>query len=151
MFWFSADKIFRRTKLFGGQNFQQQVRFSAVLSAEILSDKVIHSGALKFKIFFSYGEDILRRLMVSVLVSGPWNLFTIGVPKSKVVLRAPTTSAPPLWAVLVLVLFPEREFFVETWDVSTASQSVGEYYQRERSICGYESQIQDLFLKWRPS
>ena len=32
---------FRRTKIFGGQNFRQQVRFSAVLSAEILSDKVI--------------------------------------------------------------------------------------------------------------
>ena len=33
------DKIFRRTKLFGGQNFRQPVRFLAVLSAEILSDK----------------------------------------------------------------------------------------------------------------
>ena len=31
---------FRRTKIVGGQNFRQQVRFSAVLSAEILFDKV---------------------------------------------------------------------------------------------------------------
>ena len=34
------SKLPYRTKLFGGQNFRQQVRFSAVLSAEILSDKV---------------------------------------------------------------------------------------------------------------
>ena len=38
---FSADKIFRQTKSFGGQNFRQQARFSALLSAEILSDKVL--------------------------------------------------------------------------------------------------------------
>ena len=35
-----GGKNFRRTKIFGGQNFRQQGRFSAVLSAEILSDKV---------------------------------------------------------------------------------------------------------------
>ena len=34
------NEFFQRTKLFGGQNFRQQVRFSAVMSAEILSDKV---------------------------------------------------------------------------------------------------------------
>ena len=34
--------------------------------------------------------------MVSVSVSGSWNLFTLGAPKSKVVLRAPKTFAPPL-------------------------------------------------------
>ena len=32
----------QRTKYFGGQHFWQQVRFSAVLSAEILSDKVYY-------------------------------------------------------------------------------------------------------------
>ena len=41
MFKISADKIFRRTKLFGGQHFRQQVRFSAVLSAEPVFDKIL--------------------------------------------------------------------------------------------------------------
>ena len=36
----SADKIFGEQKFFGGQNFRHQFEFSAVLSAEILSDKV---------------------------------------------------------------------------------------------------------------
>ena len=31
---------FRRTKIFGGQNFRHQVKFSALLSAEFLSNKV---------------------------------------------------------------------------------------------------------------
>ena len=31
---------FRRTKKFGGQNFRHQAEFSALLSAEFLSDKV---------------------------------------------------------------------------------------------------------------
>ena len=35
-----VDKIFRRKKFFGGQNFRQQARLSALLSTEILSDKV---------------------------------------------------------------------------------------------------------------
>ena len=35
---------FRRTKLFGGQNFRHQAKFSAVLSAEFLSNKVVIFG-----------------------------------------------------------------------------------------------------------
>ena len=34
------DEIFGGKKLFGGENFRKQARFSAVLCAEILSDKV---------------------------------------------------------------------------------------------------------------
>ena len=37
-----GGKSFRRTKFFGGQNFRHQVEISAVLSAEILSDKVFN-------------------------------------------------------------------------------------------------------------
>ena len=37
---FSGQNI-SANKIFGGQNFRQQIRFSAVLFAEILSDKVI--------------------------------------------------------------------------------------------------------------
>ena len=39
---------FQRTKYFCGQNFWQQVRFSAVFSAEILSDKVYALSNLFF-------------------------------------------------------------------------------------------------------
>ena len=47
----SAEKIFWRTKLFGGQNFLQQVIFSAVLSAKMLSDKVKHGSNAWLKCF----------------------------------------------------------------------------------------------------
>ena len=46
----SAGQNFRRTKLFGGQNFRQQVRFLAILSAEILSDLVIADFSKKISI-----------------------------------------------------------------------------------------------------
>ena len=35
-----GEQNFPRTKIFGSQNFWQQIRFSAVLSAEILPDKI---------------------------------------------------------------------------------------------------------------
>ena len=61
MFYISADKIFRRTKLFGGQNFRQPVKFSAVLSAEILSDKVYSASGNNFIKDRKTGEAFLEK------------------------------------------------------------------------------------------
>ena len=61
MFKISADKIF------GGQNFRQQVIFSAVLSVEILSDKVCSqlittTGVVG--VIVAVGKGILRTLLI---------------------------------------------------------------------------------------
>ena len=49
--------------------------------------------SIKIQNFLYHGED---KTLVDVLVLGSGNLFSIGGPKSKVVLTAPATSAPPL-------------------------------------------------------
>ena len=63
--WILADKTFRRTNLFGGQNYRQQAKFSALLSVEILSDKVffvLRIKRLRFESSNSYEKwCILRR------------------------------------------------------------------------------------------
>ena len=42
----SADKIIRRTYIFGGHNFRHQAKFSAIMSAEFLSDKVFFAAVV---------------------------------------------------------------------------------------------------------
>ena len=78
---------FRRKKVFGGQNFPQQAKFSALLSAEILSDKVIIilmfvlAGACKVgEITDGQGDtsefsiDILKNRFQSITKSSPYFL-----------------------------------------------------------------------------
>ena len=39
---------FRRTKIFGGQNFRHQIKISAIMSAEFFSDKVTSGVLFRF-------------------------------------------------------------------------------------------------------
>ena len=51
----SADEIFDG-KIFGGQNFRQQARFSALLSPEILSDKSTLLSTSDVILMFPHGR-----------------------------------------------------------------------------------------------
>ena len=69
---------FRRKKVFGGQNFPQQAKFSALLSAEILSDKVYIDHNIIERIVCNLNKRILHYLCHTVELMVGKNVLHFG-------------------------------------------------------------------------